>query len=104
MALQATETGASILRRGRTSELETEELATANEVFPGGALGGNALPDDIRFVFNHGEGARFHDTTGNEYIDYCLGSGPLILGHAHPAVVQAVTEQATRGDPLLCLP
>ena len=97
MALQATETGASILRRGRTSELETEELATANEVFPGGALGGNALPDNIRFVFNHGEGARFHDTTGNEYIDYCLGSGPLILGHAHPAVVQAVTEQATRG-------
>lgn len=97
MALETAETGTSLGRCDRTSELEAEELATAYEVFPGGALGGNALPDDIRFVFSHGQGARFHDTTGNEYIDYCLGSGPLILGHSHPAVVQAIAEQATRG-------
>jgi glutamate-1-semialdehyde 2,1-aminomutase len=48
-------------------------------------------------VFSHGKGARFHDTSGNEYIDYCLGSGPLILGHAHPAVVEALSRQAARG-------
>ena len=53
MALQTVETGTSLGRGDRTSELEAEELATAYEVFPGGALGGNALPDDIRFVFSH---------------------------------------------------
>lgn len=97
MALQTAETKSPLGRGTRTSALEAEELATAYQVLPGGALGGNALPDDIRFVFSHGEGARFFDTSGNEYIDYCLGSGPLILGHAHPAVVRAVAEQASRG-------
>jgi glutamate-1-semialdehyde 2,1-aminomutase len=35
---------------------------------------------------------------GNEYIDYLLGSGPLVLGHAHPAVVEAVQAQAALGS------
>ena len=34
---------------------------------------------------------------GREYIDYILGSGPLVLGHAHPAVVAAVEEQLSKG-------
>ena len=84
-------------RGGRTSDHEAELLDAAYRVLPGGALGGNALPDDIRFVFSHGTGARFRDTSGNEYIDYCLGSGPLVLGHAHPAVVEAAARQAARG-------
>ena len=40
-----------------------------------------------------GEGARFWDVDGNEYIDWCLGYGPLILGHRPPKVVDAVVEQ-----------
>ncbi|MBI4311419.1 MAG: aspartate aminotransferase family protein, partial [Chloroflexi bacterium] len=35
---------------------------------------------------------------GNEYIDYLLGSGPMLLGHAHPAVVSAVREQLDQGS------
>jgi glutamate-1-semialdehyde 2,1-aminomutase len=42
-------------------------------------------------------GGRFTDEDGNEYVDFCLSWGPLILGHAHPAVVEAVRSAAGRG-------
>jgi glutamate-1-semialdehyde 2,1-aminomutase len=87
----------SIGRQGRLSATEAAEFTDAERMLPGGALGGNALPKDVRFVFHHGSGGRFWDTSGNEYIDYVLGSGPLVLGHAHPAVQKAVAEQAMRG-------
>jgi glutamate-1-semialdehyde 2,1-aminomutase len=44
-----------------------------------------------------GNGATFTDVDGNTYIDYVLSWGPLILGHAHPAVIGAVTAAAARG-------
>lgn len=44
-----------------------------------------------------GEGSRIFDEDGNDYIDYICSWGPLILGHAHPAVVEAVTAAAARG-------
>ncbi|WP_341960810.1 glutamate-1-semialdehyde 2,1-aminomutase [Planococcus maritimus] len=44
-----------------------------------------------------GSGATITDIDGNTYIDYVLSWGPLILGHAHPEVVQAIQEQATLG-------
>lgn len=84
-------------RQGRLSDVEGAQFRDAERLFPGGALGGNALPADVRFVVSHGKGARFWDTSGNEYIDYVLGSGPLVLGHAHPAIQKAVAEQAGRG-------
>ena len=37
------------------------------------------------------------DVDGNEYIDYLLGYGPLVLGHAHPRLVEALTRQARLG-------
>ena len=88
---------AQLGRHGRTSDAERQQFEVAKRLLPGGALGGNALPDDTKFVFSHGAGGRFWDTSGNEYIDYCLGSGSLFLGHAHPAIVRAVTEQAVKG-------
>ncbi|NTW04017.1 MAG: glutamate-1-semialdehyde 2,1-aminomutase, partial [Oscillochloris sp.] len=48
--------------------------------------------------FSRGSGAHVEDVDGNRYIDYVLSWGPLLLGHAHPAVVQAVSEQLTRGS------
>jgi glutamate-1-semialdehyde 2,1-aminomutase len=84
-------------RQGRLSDVEAAQFRDAERLFPGGALGGNALPKDVRFVVSHGKGARFWDTSGNEYIDYVLGSGPLVLGHAHPAIQRAVAEQAGQG-------
>ena len=44
-----------------------------------------------------GEGAHIFDIDGNEYIDYVLSWGPLVAGHAHPAVVAALAEAAARG-------
>jgi glutamate-1-semialdehyde 2,1-aminomutase len=55
----------------------------------------NAPPCPI-FV-ERGFGPRFFDVDGNEFVDHCLGWGPLILGHAHPAINEAVTRQLDRG-------
>lgn len=44
-----------------------------------------------------GKGAVIKDIDGNEYIDYVLSWGPLILGHAHPEVVSAIQNQAAKG-------
>lgn len=45
-----------------------------------------------------GSGAIIKDIDGNEYIDYVLSWGPLILGHSHPEVVEAIQKQATKGS------
>jgi glutamate-1-semialdehyde 2,1-aminomutase len=49
------------------------------------------------FFVARAEGARIWDVDGNEYIDYVLSWGPMILGHAHPAVIAAVADAAARG-------
>jgi glutamate-1-semialdehyde 2,1-aminomutase len=56
-----------------------------------GGVGGQPL------FIARGEGAYLIDVDGNRYLDYCGSWGPLILGHAHPRVVQAVTEAMQRG-------
>jgi glutamate-1-semialdehyde 2,1-aminomutase len=48
-------------------------------------------------IVERGAGAHLWDADGNEYIDYVCSWGALILGHAHPAVVAGIQEQATRG-------
>ena len=82
--------------RSRSSAL----FGRAARVTPGGvnspvrafrAVGGEP------FFVDHGRGCRLHDVDGNEYIDYVLSWGPLILGHAHPEVVRAISEAAARG-------
>ncbi|BAL87948.1 putative aminotransferase [Actinoplanes missouriensis 431] len=51
-----------------------------------------------QLFFDTAEGSRVVDVDGNEYVDYVLGWGPLLLGHRHPRVVAAVTDQLQRGD------
>src|SRR5512134_447870 len=81
---------------GRSPE-EEALLQKAARLLPGGVLGGYAAPPELAFVVREGRGARLTDVSGREYIDYILGSGPLVLGHAHPAVVAAVEAQLRRG-------
>jgi glutamate-1-semialdehyde 2,1-aminomutase len=83
--------------RSPNSPRETELLELAQRYLPGGVLGSRAAPDGLAFVVKRGQGSRVWDVTGREYIDYLLGSGPMILGHAHPAVVEAVRRQAEDG-------
>jgi len=48
--------------------------------------------------FEQGKGAKLYDVDGNEYIDYALGQGPLILGHSPTKVVDAVADASRRGQ------
>src|SRR3546814_9512520 len=48
-------------------------------------------------VIAKGQGGRVWDESGNEYIDYLFGSGPMLIGHGHPDVNAAVAEQLPNG-------
>jgi glutamate-1-semialdehyde 2,1-aminomutase len=75
----------------------TELLDTARRVMPGGVLGTFALPTGSEVVIERGEGSLVWDVDGNEYVDFIGGSGPMILGHGHPEVAEAVVAQVRRG-------
>ena len=85
----------------KTQRPRSEEIfRRATDVLVGGvnspvrafrAVGGEPI------VVDRAAGARLWDADGNEYIDYVCSWGALILGHAHPKVVQAVADQARRG-------
>jgi len=72
-------------------------LRRAEEVLPGGVLGSHRSGPGLEFVVREGRGAYLYDMAGRRYLDYLLGSGPMLLGHAHPAVVEAVERQMARG-------
>ncbi|HEU0318800.1 MAG TPA: aminotransferase class III-fold pyridoxal phosphate-dependent enzyme, partial [Solirubrobacteraceae bacterium] len=84
------------LRDGRSAEL----YARAVGVMPGGVNSPvramRSIGRDPLFVAR-GEGAWLFDVDGNRYVDYVCSWGPLIAGHAHPAVVEAVGAAAGRG-------
>ena len=82
-------------------ERSISAFARAKNVIPGGvnssvrafkSVGGNPV------FMRSGSGAILTDVDGHEYIDYVLSWGPLILGHAHPAVVKAIQAAAARGS------
>ncbi len=72
----------------------------AQGVIPGGVSSPvrafNAVGGTPRFI-TRGKGARVWDAEGRSYIDYVLSWGPLIAGHAHPAVIEAVERAARDG-------
>ena len=68
-------------------------LDRARHVMPAAGIG-NFDPD---IIIREGRGSRVWDEDNNEYIDYLIGSGPMILGHGHPEVIAAVTEQLGKG-------
>jgi glutamate-1-semialdehyde 2,1-aminomutase len=55
------------------------------------AVGGTPI------YIERGEGAYIYDIDGNRYLDFCCSWGPLILGHAHPVVVEAIRKTAAKG-------
>ena len=82
---------------------QTALIERAERVFVGGGNGEFRLPPEANLVVTRGEGAVIYDTAGRSYIDFLLGSGPMILGHAHPEVVEAVTRQVSRGTTFMAL-
>ena len=65
----------------------------ASRVLPGGTFGNFAA----EVVIREGKAGRVWGENGKEYIDYLLGSGPMLVGHAHPEVTEAAQAQIARG-------
>lgn len=75
----------------------------ARKVLPSGVSSAfRARQKPVPLFIDRGSGAHLYDVDGNEYIDYALGHGPLILGHCHPAIVRAVEKQLARGSTFGC--
>ncbi len=86
-----------------TTRSEADLLRRAHALIPGGAISTEAMPEDTAFVVERAQGSKLYSVDGREYIDYVLGSGPMLLGHAHPEVVAAVQAQAARGTTFFTL-
>ncbi|MEM6678514.1 MAG: aminotransferase class III-fold pyridoxal phosphate-dependent enzyme [Pseudomonadota bacterium] len=72
---------------------QDEWARRAAAVLPGAGFGNF----DAGVFIREGKGARVTDEDGRAYIDYLIGSGPMVLGHGHPEVLEAVYEQLPRG-------
>ena len=68
-------------------------VQTARRVMPGGSFGHM----EAEAIISAGRAGRVTDIAGREYVDFLLGSGPMLIGHAHPEVTAAVHDQVARG-------
>ena len=85
------------ISRHQGSALRYDE---ASRLFPGGVTHDTRYAQPFPLYMTHGTGPRKWDVDGNEYIDYVSGHGALLLGHSHPAVAEAVSQQVMRGTHL----
>ena len=81
-------------RRPTSARLHAEALAYFGAA---GATHAARVSDPFRPYITHARGSRKWDVDGNEYIDYTMGHGSLLLGHSHPAIVEAIRAQAAKG-------
>ncbi|MEO0944850.1 MAG: aminotransferase class III-fold pyridoxal phosphate-dependent enzyme [Pseudomonadota bacterium] len=72
---------------------QSDWIARAHAVLPAGGFGNF----DPGIIIARGEGSHVWDEDGDEYVDYLIGSGPMLLGHGHPEVIEAVLEQLPNG-------
>ena len=82
---------------------QQELIDKANHYFVGGGNSEFRLPPEVDFVVSSGQGSKIYDVDGQEYVDFLLGSGPMILGHCHPQVVAAVHRQILKGTTFMAL-
>ena len=77
------------------SKIHTQDewIAKAKDVLPAGGFGNF----DHAIIIARGEGSHVWDEDGDEYIDYLIGSGPMLVGHGHPEVLEAVLQQLPQG-------
>ena len=79
------------------SKRSQELYEKSSTLLPGGVSSPvRAFKPYPRFI-KYGKGSRIYDVDDNEYIDYCMAFGPLILGHANNAVAEAVSKQVFNG-------
>ncbi len=82
------------MERYRTGRERSEQLwERARGVLPGGVSGAAKYYAPFPLFIASAEGARATDVDGNEYVDLLMGAGPMLLGHGHPRVLEAVRRQ-----------
>jgi glutamate-1-semialdehyde 2,1-aminomutase len=81
------------MRSVTDSEIERGLVEKAKRVLPGGTFGNVAS----NVVIREGHGGRVWDESGREYVDFLLGSGPMLVGHAHPQVTAAAQARIAQG-------
>ncbi len=84
------------------TQKERELIADAERIFPTSTRC-LTFEEDLNFCVGKAKGSHIWDVSGNEYIDYMLGSGPHILGHAHPAVLEALRTVPENGTSFLVI-
>ena len=98
MAQRPLKGGSMVQTRKARSQEETNLLDRAAKYLPGASTGNMYYKPDVALLIKDGKGSKVYDYSGNEYIDYLLGSGPMLIGHSHPSVVAAVGEVINRGS------
>ncbi|MET0740638.1 MAG: aspartate aminotransferase family protein [Candidatus Nanopelagicales bacterium] len=81
----------------RRQPRSTAMIADASRHLAGGATSNWQIADPQAVWMSHGSGSHVWDVDGNEYVDMHGGYGASIAGHGHPAIVEAVSRQVTRG-------
>ena len=81
----------------RRQPRSTEFIERAREHLAGGATSNWQIADPQAVWMSHGAGSKVYDVDGNEYVDMHGGYGASIAGHAHPAIVAAVSDRVRRG-------
>src|SRR6202022_765628 len=95
--MRNTETVTTSIRRSYAKS--EQEYAAACAVLAGGVNSNfRQHGQPVPLVFERGEAARLYDLDGNVYLDYALGMGPNILGHAPASVIRAVADSLSGGQ------
>jgi len=81
----------------RRQPRSTELIAQSREHLAGGATSNWQIAEPQAVWMSHGSGSKVYDVDGNEYVDMHGGYGASIAGHAHPAIVEAVSDRVRRG-------
>ena len=77
----------------RSYQKSSELLERARNVLAGGVSSEFRKYNHPHALFyTHGQGSRVYDVDGNEYLDFTLSQGPLILGHSHPHIIESVRQ------------
>src|SRR3989338_5257153 len=80
--------------------MSSKDLIEAKKYIPGGVnspVRSFKAVDSSPLFIKKGKGSRIYDEDNDEYIDYCMSYGPLILGHSHPKIISAVKKALDNG-------
>jgi glutamate-1-semialdehyde 2,1-aminomutase len=84
--------------------LTNELFAKCKQVVSGGESSYARLTGTRPIVMARGQGAHFFDVDGNDYVDWCIGYGPMIFGHRPKPILDAIVKQITEGGMLYTFP